>query len=311
MKQLVFVIFCFVVIGLHGQSVVISGAPLNRSSTVLQSSIDTLLPKLATDSCVANSTYYLLNNRIISGAAVLNDGSVISRVAQAFDSGTDSIRIGSIFAELVYAHTDSGDGQFVVEIYSEQDLQTPLGQSLPVSGNLLTDTSGPTIYNDFFFANPVNLQGKFWVALNVVDGGDSIYLASTGDDCGMGGGIYNNGQDWQYYRDQFTVNSSDPLDIALKFGVVMERIVDLVPHEIDNLLSVFPNPAKEEIQIDLPDFQTKAKVRLTSTSGKSILFTTNYASGDRLRLDDLESGMYLLEVIQGELRFSSKLIIIE
>jgi hypothetical protein len=103
MKQLVFAFFCFGVMGLYGQSSVISGNSLDSYSSVLQSNIDTLLPELATDSCKANSTYYLLNNRIISGAALLNDGSVISKVGQFFDSGTDSIQIGSIFTELVYA----------------------------------------------------------------------------------------------------------------------------------------------------------------------------------------------------------------
>lgn len=302
-------VLCLLTMGVYGQTRVSTGQDIQDYSETAISGVDTLFPALASDSCSPGSTFYTLGGKIITGAATLGDGSVISRVGQAFDSGNDSISIGSVFAEIVFARTDSGNGQFIVEIFAEQDLQTALGQSLPVAGNLLTDTSGPSIFNDFYFADPVKVQGKFWVVLNTLDGGDSIYLASSGDDCGMGSAIFNNGPDWFYYRDQFTIGGSDPLDVALKFGVVMERIVGDKESGRQELAGIYPNPAEDEIRILLHDVNQPATIRLRSADGQIVRFIPGYRSGDDLKLEGLERGFYLVEVQQKGSKVLERLVI--
>jgi hypothetical protein len=147
------------------------------------------------------------------------------------------------------------------------------------------------------------------VVLNVFDGGDSIYLASTGDDCGMRGGIYYNGQDWQYYRDQFTVNTSDPLDIALKVGVVMERIVGVDEEAARMKLKIYPNPSSGKIRIDLPNTDFPARIHLRTSEGRIIRGIPEYISGTLLKLDALSPGLYLIEVYQNGRSGLERLII--
>lgn len=292
-----------------GQSPVSSGPKLRAHLELANSSIDTLFPMLATDSCMTGSTYYTLGNKIITGAAILNNGAVISRVGQAFDSGKDSISIGSVFAEMVYVRANSGNGNFMVEIFKEQDLQTSLGQSLLLTGNQLTDTSGPSVFNDFYFTNPVRVQGKFWVVLNVLSNGDSIYLASSGDDCGIGSAIFNNGEDWFYFRDQFTVGISDPLDIALKFGVVMDRIVGNEESKVAGEFAVYPNPAFNEFRLMLPDENAAATIQLRGPDGRVVFTMKDYHAGEPLQFYHLDPGIYLIELSQNGLHMMERLIV--
>lgn len=281
----------------------------NQSKGMRTSSIDTLLPEYLGDSCISTSTYYLLNDKILSGAAVLSDGTGINKVAQLFDTGSDSIRIGSLSIELVYVDLDSGKGQIVAGIYAEQDLLLPLGETLPVSTSLLTDTSYATSINDLFFADPVKVQGKFWVVLDVVNAGDSIYVASTNYDCGARTAIFQKGQTWLYYKDQFMVNN-DPVDIALKMAVVMERIVDADELGFEKpSVFAYPNPASSYLKLQLPDTELLAQVKLYSTTGSISFEENNYRSGDHLSLSDMPPGIYLITIEQGSIHYSSKVVL--
>ncbi len=61
------------------------------------------------------------------------------------------------------------------------------------------------------------------------------------------------------------------------------------------MFSVFPNPAKEYILLSFPKIVT-AKLRILDASGK-LVKSSNF-SGDqkRINIDDLESGLYFIEI---------------
>ncbi len=291
----------------HGQDQVEQGF---FSSTPFKLAIDTLNPVVLGDSCTTASTFYLFDSRIVSGAAVLSNGSSINKVAQLFDTGSDSIVIGSIISEIVYVKKDSGIGQFVAGIFPESNLQTPLAQSLPVAGNLLSDTSGTTFFNDFFFSNPVGVKGKFWVVVNVADMGDSIYLASTNDDCGDGKAIFFDGTDWSKFQDQFVLNNNDPLDIALKISVVMEPVVG--QHEVSTEkmnIELIPNPANTALRVhfSLPD--KPVRLSILSTSGLLLYEEMDYHTGDEINIEFLPRGLYQLLLEDGQIRRVKSLVI--
>lgn len=259
------------------------------------STTDTLVPALLSDSCNSAATYYLLDGRIITGPARLNDGSYITRIGQQFDSGEDSLRIGGVFAGLVHLSAGTGNGSFVAEIYTDSLLQTPLAQSLPVASTQLSDTSGASIYNDFYFTNPVFLKGKFWIVFDLVNNGDSIFLASTGDDCGGGRAIYYNSGSWRTYRDYFQVSSGDPMDIALIMGAFVQRVIGINEAIKEQEMAIYPNPASDFIEVQLPAQINGGELELLDVSGKQIRKWAVAESG-RYDVKGIEPGTYFIRI---------------
>ena len=266
-------------------------------SAEAQAEIDTLRPLLLGDSCAAQSTYYQLNGRIVSGAAVLSNGSGIDTIAQLLDTGDDTVSIGSILIQLVHVKAGSNTGLFQVSIYRENDLQNALATSLPVPTALLNDTSGPSIFNDFFLNNPLEISGRFWVAINTHDNGDSIYLASTGDDCGNRSAIFQNAQQWRYFSDEFTTAASDPLDIALGIWAVIERPVSL-NQPVSLSTAVFPNPSSSGVfRMKLARAFSGGRLVVMDASGRYLLSRwLGKLENDELDLSHLEQGIYSLVI---------------
>lgn len=92
------------------------------------------------------------------------------------------------------------------------------------------------------------------------------------------------------------------------FAVASTSILGTAETE-ENLLEsvkVYPNPAKNIINIELPNFIKNFTVDITDMSGKSIL-----KSGDKkeINVSGLENGVYLLTVKSGEFSATRKIVI--
>ena len=86
-----------------------------------------------------------------------------------------------------------------------------------------------------------------------------------------------------------------------EYGEVEDYCINLqITDAVDNLygfmnLQVFPNPAKESIQLNLPSNIQKFKLRILSTEGKCVKQIN--ADSRFISVSDLASGYYVVEVI--------------
>jgi hypothetical protein len=79
-------------------------------------------------------------------------------------------------------------------------------------------------------------------------------------------------------------------------------------HE-DAMFTIYPNPVKDVVQIDLGNIQEKSVVKLMITSGV-VVRTLQATQTDRIQINvhDLPAGVYLLQVINGSTAQSSRIV---
>ena len=75
-----------------------------------------------------------------------------------------------------------------------------------------------------------------------------------------------------------------------------------------DIYRVYPNPASDYIQFDLPKFKNKATLFIYDIQGKLIL-ETNVLNNARINIQTLKSGMYIYKVCEDADAYNGKLII--
>ena len=86
-----------------------------------------------------------------------------------------------------------------------------------------------------------------------------------------------------------------------------KTLLALLESSIDTYL-VYPNPASDYIQIDLPESMTKATLYIYDIQGKLIL-ETNLLNSSRINVQSLKSGMYIYKVCDDVNINTGKLIV--
>jgi hypothetical protein len=89
--------------------------------------------------------------------------------------------------------------------------------------------------------------------------------------------------------------------------------VSINEHDFNNFLTVYPNPAKDIIYLNL-DSKHDVEVYVTNTMGQRVQnYTTSYEDGSRLMINisSLKSGIYAIEVVDGIDRYTSQFIVHE
>jgi hypothetical protein len=108
-----------------------------------------------------------------------------------------------------------------------------------------------------------------------------------------------------------TVYLTDPMDsTTCMFSYPMSCTVGVNEIAAFHEVSVYPNPASDQITIDLHKIQSQnASIRIFDTRGA--LQKSYYTSESQLLInrDGLGSGMYFVVIIAGNERFTNKLII--
>lgn len=91
------------------------------------------------------------------------------------------------------------------------------------------------------------------------------------------------------------------------FNFVLSGIAD----EKLNSFAFYPNPAKDKIKIDLPVITSTYDLIIKDVQGKLIKSTTINSENNTLTLDDLNNGIYLLELSNSKERYSNKLSVLK
>ncbi len=96
---------------------------------------------------------------------------------------------------------------------------------------------------------------------------------------------------------------TSPLRPAIKIG---KAEISAVESMADNKLNIFPNPAHEYIQINLPDNRPVAQAEVINTQGQVVIRSN--LIGTRLNIKSLTPGIYLLRIRSGGIIYSTKFI---
>ncbi|MFZ6052365.1 T9SS type A sorting domain-containing protein, partial [Halocola ammonii] len=80
----------------------------------------------------------------------------------------------------------------------------------------------------------------------------------------------------------------------------------------DSQISVYPNPATDEITIDYPKnlaAETIDLIRILDGNGRAVLEIKNHPKDQPVSVEGISRGSYILKVNSGGIEFSSKLLI--
>jgi hypothetical protein len=84
-------------------------------------------------------------------------------------------------------------------------------------------------------------------------------------------------------------------------AILHDGAVEISPMVIMNHVSsaatIYPNPAKTSLQVQLPAGFTNAQYRIFSASGKHIKNVQKSGNINRLDINDLQSGLYFIEIV--------------
>ena len=150
-----------------------------------------------------------------------------------------------------------------------------------------------------------------------------VWINSPGDIINMSGqdtaylfGNYSrNGQtelisDWVSLNDQSVVYYANPPN----YPVVVPAVEDSIPNGIiqdkqNNKISIFPNPAKETITVQMNENIATADLKLFSIEGINVFSTRLFSEKQIISIRDIKSGIYFLNIANKEILYSTKLII--
>lgn len=98
-------------------------------------------------------------------------------------------------------------------------------------------------------------------------------------------------------------------DITYMFSYPMICSVGINEQYASNNIRIFPNPAEDNITIDLDKNSSMATIAIYDITGKQV--RTYSTTSDKLNInrDGLTSGMYFLNILANDKRYSSKLLI--
>jgi hypothetical protein len=105
---------------------------------------------------------------------------------------------------------------------------------------------------------------------------------------------------------KFTLASSSPLKTGsywnIPTGISTPKVVSA------NSLTIYPNPANSEVVVELPEFRGVTAIEVRDLTGKLVVSKSS-SSIDReiLNISELNKGIYLMVVRQGNSTYSQKL----
>ncbi|NRA48809.1 MAG: T9SS type A sorting domain-containing protein, partial [Phaeodactylibacter sp.] len=207
-----------------------------------------------------------------------------------FNPPTVNVQMAVDVSLLVEAGELSPDGVFLAGSFSDfQNIE-------------MSDLDGDNIYT-VTVQIPENSTATYKFK-NGPDGWESIDT-SIGDNCTTGD-----------FSDRFvevgTMNI--PLDPVCFAYCVTCNIVDVDDIALEQGVSVFPNPAKDilNVQVDLPEVANRLNVRLVNALGQVVLSRDlGQLQSDNIELDvrNLAAGTYMLQVVDGQAQFTQSVVI--
>jgi hypothetical protein len=95
--------------------------------------------------------------------------------------------------------------------------------------------------------------------------------------------------------------------IAATSGIPCQKLSsaeDIVISE--NKLKVFPNPAGDEISLDLPESVTNGNLTISDINGKEVLELASYHADEKIDVSALTAGVYFIRIKSGDREFTAK-----
>jgi len=200
---------------------------------------------------------------------------------------------------------------FSAKIYSVGSNGSPaslLGTSQAVSSADI-DTSGG--FTRFDFSSPVDVNGEFFVAVEVATGDDEIGIAHTGNNCGGGSA-------WEMWDNNMWFAMNDQSGWGLDVLFFMFAEVGEPPVNTSDMLIapgshfVFPNPVSErmtimyslssdaDVSISVMDMQG----RLISSAKEGIVNAGTH--NVQFNVADFATGMYIYQITTNETTVQGK-----
>ena len=159
---------------------------------------------------------------------------------------------------------------------------------------------------------------------------DSIKDVSTGNDGGifvtLSGGSGSFSYEWME-NDNIISNDEDLINVGpglyeLKVTddstacvlfsdtIRVDGTVNTIDPALDDALTIYPNPAKDFLQVQLEGIETHLNLEVLSLNGKVVLQEQLVGSSNQLDVKMLSSGLYFIKVFDGD-RFTIRKILVE
>lgn len=251
---------------------------------------DTLFPPSALLPCFDSLTIYGAGT---AGYVLGNNSYGDKEKAQRYNyTGT-----GTITSVLTYVIAKTTTGTSSVKIYSidpaTKKPNTMLGQSATVALSAVV-VNNVTPFN---FTTPVSFTDNFAASVVLPTGAtDTLVVVSTKSGC-----YSNDSLAWEMQSDGLWYSvetqwgaSPNNLKCDLVIFPVVQTVVGMTQIAEDNLMSIFPNPAKDIINI--ASLNTIEKISVFNTMGQLVKQIEPNNNMIKFDVSDLKGGFYVLQV---------------
>jgi len=252
---------------------------------------DTLYPPSAILPCFDSLTIYGAGP---AGYVLGNNSYGDKEKAQKYNFTGD----GTVSSVLAYVIAKTTTGNTSVKIYSINPTtkapSTMLGQSATVALSAVP-VNNITIYN---FTTPVSFTGNFAASVVLPTGAtDTLVVVSTKSGCHS-----NDSLAWEMQSDGLWYSVETQWGVppnSLKCDMiilpVVQTVVGMTQMTQDNIMSIFPNPANDYINIAA--INNIEKISVFNTMGQLVKSIEPNNNILKLDISDLQSGFYILQVL--------------
>jgi len=291
MKKIIFTFLISILFtGLMAQKEVVELANINAPFSMQSvKTNDTLYPASALLPCFDSLTFYGGTFGYVSGNNSFGDKE---KAQKYVNPGS-----GTISAVLIYALAKTTTGTSSIKIYdinpTTKAPNTMLGESQSVA---LTAVVVQNL-TPYTFTTPVNFTGDFACSVVLPTGAtDTLVVVSTKNNCYSNDSLTWEKQadnNWYSFESQWGSGG-----VGIKIDMVVFPVVQLIvgqtPISEDNLMSIFPNPAQDYINIAaINDIE---KVSVYNTMGQLVKLYEPQENIIKLDISDLQKGMYIMQV---------------
>lgn len=204
------------------------------------------------------------------------------------------------------------NGNFVAYIYPVDTAAGTIGNAMGTSDPVSIANIDTTLqFTEFSFSTPVSTNGPFLVSVEVDNGGDTVGIVHTNNNCG-------GGTAWEKWDDGSwnSLLSAWGLDVQL---YIFARVDDNVSIEENGLVNAstvraFPNPANDIVNLTyLLNDNADVTINVMDIQGRMVktMKEAQTAGGQfvELNVSDLSAGTYFYSVQSGAQTLNGKFIV--
>ncbi|MCX6198703.1 MAG: T9SS type A sorting domain-containing protein, partial [Bacteroidetes bacterium] len=107
----------------------------------------------------------------------------------------------------------------------------------------------------------------------------------------------------------YRVTTTDANGCSVTASVVVQNATGIISANKDFVLSIFPNPATNEIFVELNKLSSQTTFSLKNVLGQNLFFEIISATRTKIDLSLLAAGVYMLEVKQGDKKVVKEIVV--